>query len=83
MGVLKWPREGKAVTFFKTIIFIEQGKQPELCNSSIIKPRDVIYCWSLRCICQFPTHNMSCILCSTFIKIITHANDVLNMIESD
>ena len=51
MGVLKWHREGKAVTFFFKLFF-EQGKQPELRNnnSSIIKPRDLIHCLSLRCI---------------------------------
>ena len=86
MGVLKWHREGKAVTSFFLYISLlcEQGKQPELRNSSIIKLRDVIHCLSPRCICQFPTHNMSCTLCLPFIKIITHANDVLNMlIKSD
>ena len=54
MGVLKWHRKGKAVTFFFLLFFLcEQGKQPELRsnnNSSIIKPRDVIHCFSLRCI---------------------------------
>ena len=82
MGVLKYHREGKAMTFFFSLLLRwEQGKQPELSNSSIIKPRDVIHCLSLRCIYiyQFPTHNMSCILCLPFIKIIIHANDVLNM----
>ena len=78
MGVLNWLREGKAVTFFLLLLLLlcQQGKQPELCNSSIIKPRNVIHCLSLRCKYQFPTHNMSCILCLPFIKIITHANDV-------
>ena len=82
MGVLKWHREGKAVTFFLSLL-CEQGKQPELRNSSIIKPRDVIHCLSPRCICQFPIHNMSCTLCLPFIKIIAHANDILNMFKSD
>ena len=53
MGVLKWHREGKAVTFFLKLLFLcEQGKQPDLRNnnSSSIKPRDVIHCLSLRCI---------------------------------
>ena len=65
--------------FFLLLLLCVQGKQPELRNSSIIKPRGVIHSLSLRCICQFPTHNISCILCLSFIKIITHANDVLNM----
>ena len=60
------------------IIAMQARETPELSNSSIIKPRDVIHCLSLRCICQFPTHNMSCILCLPFIKIIIHADDVLN-----
>ena len=67
------------MTFFLLLLLCEQVKQPELRNSSIIKPRDVIHCLSLRCICQFPTHNMSCLLCLPFIKIITHANNVHNM----
>ena len=51
MGVLKWHREGKAVTFFKLLLLLcKKGKQPELSNGSIIKPRDVIHCLSLRCI---------------------------------
>ena len=51
MGVLKYHREGKAMTFFFSLLLRwEQGKQPELSNSSIIKPRDVIHCLSLRCI---------------------------------
>ena len=51
MGVLKYHREGKAMTFFFPLLLRwEQGKQPELSNSSIIKPRDVIQCLSLRCI---------------------------------
>ena len=83
MCVLKWHWEGKAVTFFLLLLLCEQGKQYEVRNSSIIKPRDVVHCLSLRCICPFPTHNMSCILCLPFIKIITHANDVLNMFKSD
>ena len=83
MSVLKWHREEKAVTPFFLSLLCEQGKQPELRNSSIIKPRDVIHCLSPRCICQFPINNMSCTLCEPFIKIITHANDVLNMFKSD
>ena len=52
MGVFKCHREGKAMTliFLKLLLGWEQGKQPELRNSSIIKPRDVIHCLSLRCI---------------------------------
>ena len=50
MGVLKWHKEGKAVIFFLLLLLCEQWKQPELRNSSIIKPRDVIHCLSLRCI---------------------------------
>ena len=34
MGVLKWHREGKAVTLFLLLLLSEQGKQPELRNGS-------------------------------------------------
>ena len=71
-------------SFFFISLLCEQGKQPELRNSSIIKPRDVIHCLSPKCICPiFPIHNISCTLCLPFIKIITHANDVLNRFKSD
>ena len=72
------------MTFFFLLLLCEQRKQPQSgTNSSIIKSRDVIHCLSLGCICQFPTHNMSCILCLPLINIITHANDALNIFKSD
>ena len=49
---MTWGREGSDIFYLLLFILLlcEQGKQPELCNSSIIKPRDVIHCLSLRCI---------------------------------
>ena len=59
----------------------KQGKQPELRNSNIIKPRDLIHhvCHLDVYVYFLLTIIMSCILRLPIIKIITYANDVLNM----